>query len=163
VGAHADPLGDCSVERMRGQPVVLCIRDSTELNYSTQPGIAGLGPLNTVQQHGLPVHPTLAVTPDGVPLGVLDAWMWVRDQATFGEAAQFAQPCFVSERGRIGEQSLQQTGHETIARAGHLGRLDHEALRFAGEFRSEIDAASPITRSPTARPTKVRMTTVVLE
>lgn len=66
-GAHADPLGDCSVERMRGQPVVLCIRDSTELNYSTQPGIAGLGPLNTVQQHGLPVHPTLAVTPDGVP------------------------------------------------------------------------------------------------
>jgi hypothetical protein len=30
-------------------------------------------------------HPTLAVTPEGVPLGVLDAWMWARDRATFGE------------------------------------------------------------------------------
>jgi hypothetical protein len=25
------------------------------------------------------VHPTLAVTPEGLPLGVLDAWLWVRD------------------------------------------------------------------------------------
>ncbi len=79
------PHWDCSVERMHGQPVVLCIQDSTELNYSTQPGIAGLGPLNTLRQHGLHVHPTLAVTPEGVPLGVLDAWMWARDRTTFGE------------------------------------------------------------------------------
>ncbi|NMQ19398.1 IS4 family transposase, partial [Candidatus Competibacter phosphatis] len=27
------PHWDCSVERMHGQPVVLCIQDSTELNY----------------------------------------------------------------------------------------------------------------------------------
>ena len=79
------PHWNRSVERMRGQPVVLCIQDSTELNYSTQPGIAGLGPLNTLRQHGLHVHPTLAVTPEGVPLGVLDAWMWARDRTTFGE------------------------------------------------------------------------------
>ena len=26
-----------------------------------------------------------AVTPDGVPLGVLDAWFWTRDRTTFGE------------------------------------------------------------------------------
>ena len=79
------PHWDCSIERMRGQPVVLCVQDSTELNYTSQPGIAGLGPLSYLRQHGLYVHPTLAVTPDGVPLGVLDAWMWARDRATFGE------------------------------------------------------------------------------
>jgi hypothetical protein len=79
------PHWDCSIERMRGQPVVLCVQDSTELNYTSQPGIAGLGPLSDLRQHGLYVHPTLAVTPDGVPLGVLDAWMWARDRATFGE------------------------------------------------------------------------------
>ena len=61
-----------SVERMRGHPVVLCVQDSTELDSTAQPGIAGLGPLSYLRQHGLYVHPTLAVTPDGVPLGVLD-------------------------------------------------------------------------------------------
>ena len=50
-----------------------------------QPGIAGLGPLSDLRQHGLYVHPTQAVTPDGVPLGVLDAWRWTRDRETFGE------------------------------------------------------------------------------
>ena len=79
------PHWDWSIERMRGQPVVLCVQDSTELNYTTQPGIAGLGPLSYLRQHGLYVHPTLAVTPNGVPLGVLDAWMWTRDRDTFGE------------------------------------------------------------------------------
>ena len=79
------PHWECSVERLRGQPVVLCVQDSTELDYTAQPGIAGLGPLSDLRQHGLYVHPTLAVTPEGVPLGVLDAWMGTRDRDTFGE------------------------------------------------------------------------------
>ncbi|HYQ92565.1 MAG TPA: IS4 family transposase [Candidatus Competibacteraceae bacterium] len=78
------PHWDCSIERMRHHPLVLCVQDSTELDFTTQPGIAGLGPLSYRRQHGLYVHPTLAVTPDGVPLGVLDVWFWTRDRATFG-------------------------------------------------------------------------------
>jgi hypothetical protein len=60
------PHWDRSLERMRGQPVVLCVQDSTELDYTTQPGIAGLGPLSYLRQHGLYVHPTLAVTPESM-------------------------------------------------------------------------------------------------
>ena len=67
-----------TVERMQGQPVVLCIQDTTELDFTSQPGIAGLGRLSYDAQHGLYVHPTLAVTPAGMALGVLDAWMWAR-------------------------------------------------------------------------------------
>ena len=67
-----------TVERMAGQAVVLCIQDTTELDFTTQPGIAGLGRLSYEAQHGMYVHPTLAVTPAGVALGVLDAWMWAR-------------------------------------------------------------------------------------
>ena len=67
-----------TVERMRGQPVVLCIQDTTELDFTVQPGIAGLGRLSYDAQHGLYVHPTLAVTPAEVVLGVLDAWRWAR-------------------------------------------------------------------------------------
>lgn len=79
------PHWACSIERMREHPVVLCVQDTTELDFTSQPGIVGLGPLSYLRQHGLYVHPTLAVTPDGVPLGVLDAWLWTRDRETFGE------------------------------------------------------------------------------
>jgi len=65
-------------ERMIGQPVVLCIQDTTELDFTTQPGIAGLGRLSYEAQHGMYVHPTLVVTPQGAALGVVDAWMWAR-------------------------------------------------------------------------------------
>ena len=79
------PHWECSVERMRAHRVVLCVQDTTELDFTSPPGIGGLGPLSYLRQHGLYVHPTLAVTPDGVPLGVLDAWLWARDRETFGD------------------------------------------------------------------------------
>jgi hypothetical protein len=65
-------------ERMREYPVVLCIQDTTELDFSSQPGMAGLGRLNYEARQGVYVHPTLAVTPAGVALGVIDAWRWAR-------------------------------------------------------------------------------------
>ena len=46
-----------TVTRMAGQPVVLCIQDTTELDFTTPPGIAGLGRLSYEAQHGLYVHP----------------------------------------------------------------------------------------------------------
>ena len=83
--AILEPHWQCTEQRMRSQAVVLCLQDSTELDFTSQPGIAGLGPLSHAKQHGMYVHPTLAVTPEGLPLGVLDAWMWVRDSATHGQ------------------------------------------------------------------------------
>jgi hypothetical protein len=65
-------------ERLQGHPVVLCIQDTTELDFTSQPGIVGLGRLTYEAQHGLYVHPTLVVTPAGLALGVIDAWMWAR-------------------------------------------------------------------------------------
>jgi len=67
-----------TAERMQGCRFVLCIQDTTELDFTSQPGIAGLGRLSYEAQHGLYLHPTLAVTPEGVALGVIDAWMWAR-------------------------------------------------------------------------------------
>ena len=64
--------------RMRAHPVVLCIQDTTELDFNGQ-RIAGLGPLSYEAQRGMYVHPTYAVSPQREPLGVLDAWMWARE------------------------------------------------------------------------------------
>jgi hypothetical protein len=74
-----------TAERMREHSVVLCLQDTTELDFTSQPGIAGLGRLSYEAQHGLYVHPTLVVTPQGLALGVVDAWIWARGPK--GEAA----------------------------------------------------------------------------
>ena len=67
-----------AVVRMQAHPVVLCVQDTTELDFNGQ-AIAGLGPLSYEAQRGMYVHPTYAVSPEREPLGVLDAWMWARE------------------------------------------------------------------------------------
>ena len=72
------PHIECSVSRMAAHPVVLCIQDTTELNFNGQQA-SGLGPLSYEAQRGMYVHPTYAVSTSREPLGVLDAWMWARE------------------------------------------------------------------------------------
>ena len=64
--------------RMALHPVVLCVQDTTELNFNGQQ-IEGLGPLTYEAQRGMYLHPTIALTPERLQLGVLDAWMWARE------------------------------------------------------------------------------------
>ena len=68
------PHWRCATQRMRLKPVVLCLQDTTELDFNGQ-GIAGLGPLSYEAQRGMYVHATYAVSLAREPLGVLDAWM----------------------------------------------------------------------------------------
>ena len=65
--------------RMQVHPVILCLQDTTELNFNGQQ-IDGLGPLCYEAQRGMYLHPTYAVTPGREALGVLDAWMWARSK-----------------------------------------------------------------------------------
>jgi hypothetical protein len=82
----------CTEARLRAHPRVLCIQDTTELDYSTKQGIAGLGPLNYESRRGLYLHPTLAVTPDRVPLGLLDLYSWAREPGSLGDAKDPGRP-----------------------------------------------------------------------
>lgn len=66
-------------QRMAAQPVVLCLQDTTELDFNGQ-GAFGLGPLSYEAQRGMYLHPTYAVTPGREPLGIVDAWMWAREK-----------------------------------------------------------------------------------
>jgi hypothetical protein len=75
----------CTEARLREHPRVLCIQDTTELDYTTKKGIAGLGPLNYETRWGMSLHPTLAVTPDRVPLGLLDLYSWAREPGSLGQ------------------------------------------------------------------------------
>jgi len=75
----------CTEERLREHPRVLCVQDTTELDYTTKKDIAGLGPLNSETRRGMYLHPTLALTPDRVPLGLLDAYFWARKPGGLGQ------------------------------------------------------------------------------
>lgn len=66
-----------TLRRMMGQPVVLCVQDGSDLNYSTLERCKGLGVIGGnqtgTQSGGLHLHSTLALTANGLPLGVLRA------------------------------------------------------------------------------------------
>ena len=81
--AHAD----ASAQRMRAHPVVLCLQDTTELDFRGQE-IEGLGPLSYEAQRGLYLHPTYAVTPEREPLGLVNAWNWAREFKPEGGGAR---------------------------------------------------------------------------
>jgi hypothetical protein len=77
VAAMLAPHRQRTLQRMMAQPTVLCIQDGTDLNYTSLVQCEGLGSLGTNQtgarSAGLHLHSTLAVTTEGLPLGVLDA------------------------------------------------------------------------------------------
>lgn len=74
-----------AVARIEQHPIVLCIEDTTEVDYSTKKETKGLGPLTYKARQGLFLHPTLAVTPDRVPLGCLRAFVWSREMEFHGK------------------------------------------------------------------------------
>ena len=71
------PHRERTVRRMLAQQTVLCIQDGTDLNYTNLDQCEGLGVVGTNQtgakSRGLHLHSTLAVAPNGVPLGVIRA------------------------------------------------------------------------------------------
>jgi len=73
-----EPHYACTRARMMEHATVLCIQDTTELDYTGKNDIQGLGRLNYEHRRGLYLHPTLAVTPERLPLGILDSWSWTR-------------------------------------------------------------------------------------
>ena len=79
-----------TVQRCQSQHVVLAVQDTTSLNYTTHPATLGLGPIASQADGatGLIVHDTLAFSPEGTPLGLVDVQCWAPDPQTFGKSAQ---------------------------------------------------------------------------
>ena len=66
-----------TIKRMRNEPRVLCPQDTTVLDYSSLRFCNGLGPTGANQSgtkgRGLRLHSTLALTTEGLPLGILNS------------------------------------------------------------------------------------------
>jgi hypothetical protein len=73
-----------TAERAAEHPYILALSDTTELDYTGLTTLEGAGPIDGAHCRGLKVHSVLAVSPEGVPLGLLDQRVWAREE-TEGE------------------------------------------------------------------------------
>ncbi len=79
-GAILAPHIQRTLTRMSAYPLVLAVQDTTFLNYTAHAHTDGLGEIGKKdqQQRGFGMHTTLAVTPDGLPLGLLTQAFFTR-------------------------------------------------------------------------------------
>lgn len=120
------PHWDASAQRMQAHPVVLCLQDTTELDFEGK-AARGLGPLSYEAQRGMYVHPTYAVTPAREPLGVIDAWMWAR---AFKDEA--------GVRPGVSESERWIEGYARIAEQAHT--MPHTRLVYVADREADIVA-----------------------
>jgi hypothetical protein len=76
--AHAQ----ATVERIQELEWVLLLQDTFVLSFGKCPQTKGLGPVGKNGTRGLMVHSGLAVTPEGLPLGILEQQVWAREEET---------------------------------------------------------------------------------
>ena len=74
------PHYEMTRQRIAEHSVCLLVQDTTELNL-TRPNqqMQGTGPMSSNAQFGAFVHPLMAFTPDGIPLGLVWQKTWTRD------------------------------------------------------------------------------------
>lgn len=98
-----------TVVRCQEQAVVVVAQDTTELNYTSHKQAKGLGPINTnPHSRGLLMHTALAVSEEGVPLGLLSQETWARNPRRFGTAVQRRQRPVAQKESQKWLTGLQQ-------------------------------------------------------
>jgi hypothetical protein len=74
------PHKDATMARMRQAPVILLPQDTTELDFTGKQDIQGLGNIGSyAKRRGFYLHPTLAITPERLCLGVVHTKIWIRE------------------------------------------------------------------------------------
>lgn len=76
--AVLDAHRHATMQRVGEHDVVLAVQDTTYFTFATHPATEGLGPIGEQGTLGLIAHTCLAVSPAGVPLGVLGQHTWAR-------------------------------------------------------------------------------------
>ena len=76
-----DSHKNSTVKRLQDKEIILAVQDTTDISYSGHKSTEGLGYINYSEYAmGYHYHPTLAVTVEGTPLGILDSQVWTREE-----------------------------------------------------------------------------------
>jgi transposase-like protein/transposase Tn5 family protein len=71
---------DATLNRIKDEKIVLIPQDTSEIDFSHRNPIAGMGYLNSEERQGFYIHPSLAITPEKLCLGVIDFKYWAREK-----------------------------------------------------------------------------------
>jgi hypothetical protein len=84
--ALSDSLCRAGIDAVSRHDVIYAIQDTTTVEFNRRAPIEGLGPIGTATApgQGFFLHTTLAVRPDGLPLGYLNLQTWARDPRQTG-------------------------------------------------------------------------------
>ena len=73
-----------TVERIKSEKRVIAVQDTTDFEFAPKKGRRGLGSISKQGAEGLKVHNVLAVSGEGIPLGLLKQKVWVREKVRKG-------------------------------------------------------------------------------
>ena len=115
------PHREGSLQRMRGQRLVLCLQDGGDLHFATRPGSSGPEVVGRNEKGtgtvGLHLHLTLAMTPQGLPLGVLRCGFGPADPKRGGKP----------QRWLAGYRDLAAAANELTRQTRLIAVMDREA------------------------------------
>jgi Transposase Tn5 dimerisation domain/Transposase DNA-binding len=114
-----------------GESVVLCIQDTSDINYTSLKATTGLGDYGAKKNSkGLIVHSTIAVTPNGVMKGILDQKIWARDPAERGKRRTRHQRPIEEKESFKWLESMDQSNKDIPAEIKVINVCDREADLF---------------------------------
>lgn len=88
---------ESTVHKATRQSRVLLVQDTSPLDFTDHKETTGLGYLDRRYIKGLLMHTTLCCTDEGVPLGLLDQQVWIRDLKDLGKKQQRKQRPFADK------------------------------------------------------------------
>ena len=82
------PHRAATYERSGEESVVLIAQDTCYFNFSSHKALDGVGPIESLNDKGILVHSALAMTREGIPIGLVEQKIWTRDPAEFGKGSK---------------------------------------------------------------------------
>jgi hypothetical protein len=142
------PHKEATIERIKKEKIVLIPQDTTDMDFSGRETISGMGYLNSEKTQGFYLHPSIAVTPDRVCLGIVDIQMWVREE--LGSRKQKNKPIEEKEsycwlKGYEAANKIALVAPETTIVS--VSDREGDIYELLGKMPSEINKAYWLIRS----------------
>jgi len=133
--AIARPVSDAAARACAPFSTVLAIQDTTGATFPKAGRMTGLGPVNGTEAKGMCLHTTLAVSLEGLPLGVLDLQWWAREPRETSKSRKHYQERPIEEK----ESAKWLRGIAAARSAQARNLMPHEECRLIHVFDREGD------------------------
>jgi hypothetical protein len=121
--------------------LVLVVQDTVEFDYTNLKATTGLGYVNSSKARGIYGHSALALTPDGLPLGMMHVEFWARRDEDYGSGDH--------RREKVAEDKESYRWVRTLLHAEEQMPVGQHAL-FIQDREADIFALFAAPRRPTS-------------